>query len=368
MNTTITLRTRKISNGRLSLYLDYYPFFYDPISNKRIRHEYLGLYMTENPKNETEKLENKEVYEIAEAERCKRVVNIKNEELGFTSKFKKAEDFVGLIDTLAKSHNVEKWTSMNIHFKRFCKGSCPVGMITEDLCNMFKNYLLTEARKKDGSPLSNNTASAYFNLFRCALKFAYKHHYLGTNMSDFVEPISVKPVRKEYLTMKEVIQLKNTPCRYPILKTVSLFSILTGLRISDILSLKWSDMYIAPDGGPCIRKMIEKSGREETIYISWEAYNLCGERRQGLVFKEMKRYLINGPLKDWLAEAGLDYKYLTFHCFRHTNATLLVAGGNDIYTVSKMLTHANVQTTQIYADLVDEKKRKAANTISLNTE
>ena len=54
-----------------------------------------------------------------------------------------------------------------------------------------------------------------------------------------------------------------------------------------------------------------------------------------------------------------------FHCARHTFATLQIAAGTDIYTVSKMLTHRNVSTTQIYAELVSEKKRESANKISL---
>lgn len=56
---------------------------------------------------------------------------------------------------------------------------------------------------------------------------------------------------------------------------------------------------------------------------------------------------------------------LAFHCFRHSYATLQIAAGTDIYTVSKMLTHRNVSTTQIYAELVSEKKRESANKISL---
>ena len=54
-----------------------------------------------------------------------------------------------------------------------------------------------------------------------------------------------------------------------------------------------------------------------------------------------------------------------FHCARHTYATLQIAAGTDIFTVSKMLTHKNVATTQIYAELVSEKKRETVDKISL---
>ena len=58
--------------------------------------------------------------------------------------------------------------------------------------------------------------------------------------------------------------------------------------------------------------------------------------------------------------------WVLFHCFRHSYATLQLAGGTDIYTVSKMLGHTNVRTTQVYAKVVDEKKEKATETIKLD--
>lgn len=57
-----------------------------------------------------------------------------------------------------------------------------------------------------------------------------------------------------------------------------------------------------------------------------------------------------------------------FHCFRHTFATLQVNEGTDIYTVSHLLTHANVGTTQIYADIVDKSKRDAVERIKTKSD
>ena len=63
--------------------------------------------------------------------------------------------------------------------------------------------------------------------------------------------------------------------------------------------------------------------------------------------------------------AGLD-RNLTVHLARHTYATLQLSNGTDIFTVSKMLGHTNVRTTQRYTKVVDEKKENAADAIKID--
>jgi integrase len=245
-------------------------------------------------------------------------------------------------------------------------GKCTFADITVELCEGFKNYLLKSNQlSHEHLKLSQNSAAGYWSTFRGLLALALKEKYLIENINEHLDKIDTLDTRRQFLTTEEVQALYNTPCREPVLKTASLFSCLTGLRFSDILALRWENFETYPDGGHCIRLRTEKTEAETLNPISQEAYELCGEKSTGLVFKGFKKTMLSTVLPKWLEAAGIT-KHITFHCFRHTFATLLVSSGSEIYTVSKMLTHKNVSTTQIYADLINEKKRQAAEIIKLN--
>ena len=66
----------------------------------------------------------------------------------------------------------------------------------------------------------------------------------------------------------------------------------------------------------------------------------------------------NSTIKLWVAKAGIN-KDITFHCARHTFATMMLDLGTDIYTVSKLLGHRLLSTTQIYAKVLDKNKQQA---------
>ena len=64
---------------------------------------------------------------------------------------------------------------------------------------------------------------------------------------------------------------------------------------------------------------------------------------------------IERNLTKWMQNAKIT-KHITYHCSRHSFATMMLTLGADIYTTSKLLGHANVNTTSIYAKIVDQKK------------
>lgn len=242
--------------------------------------------------------------------------------------------------------------------------------INARLCSGYRDYLLNlpKSGNKKGN-ISQNTASTYYAVFKAILKKAFVDGYMSVDISSRIEPIRSLEGHREHLTIEEVNKLANTDCDNPVIKRASLFSILTGLRHTDIKRLQWKKV-VEESGQVVVRLRQQKTKGIIDTPISWQAYQLCGERGndEDLVFKGLPDpSWINRPLKAWVKKAGIN-KHITFHCFRHTYATLQLSGGTDVYTVSKLLGHTNVRTTQIYAKVVDEKKKKAAEAIVIEME
>ena len=231
-----------------------------------------------------------------------------------------------------------------------------------------RRFMLTApcGGKKTGT-VSHNTAATYYSIFKAGLKQAFVDGYLTVDISAKIKGIQDQESRREHLSVEELNILAEIPCDRPILKRAALFSALTGVRHCDIQKLKWKEIQVV---GEQVRLNFtqQKTKGVEYMPISEQAYQLCGEpgKPEQLVFEDLPDpSWISGPLKRWIKSAGIT-RNITFHCFRHTYATLQLAGGTDIYTVSKMLGHTNVKTTQIYAKVVDEKKQKATKAIKIN--
>ena len=264
---------------------------------------------------------------------------------------------------------IVNWNRVYELLKLFINGdTITFAQINVKLAEDFRRYLLTApcGGNKRGT-ISQNTAANYFSIFKAGLKQAFIDDYLTIDISAKIKGIQERESRREHLTAEELNTLAVTPCDRPILKRAALFSALTGLRHCDIQKLKWKE--IQKDGDQIrLNFTQQKTKGVEYMPISQQAYQLCGEPRnpEQLVFEDLPdKSWISVPLKRWIKSAGIT-RNITFHCFRHTYATLQLAGGTDIYTVSKMLGHTNVKTTQIYAKVVDEKKQKTTSTIKLN--
>ena len=200
--------------------------------------EYLGIYIYQKPENYIQRNYNEEVLLKPEGIRSIRVQSIINEEFGFLDKNKKKTDFLSYFHEIAKTKN-QKWMFVYAHFEKFVNGKCSFGDITVELCVKFREYLLNAKQlKRTSIKMSRNSVAGYFSTFRALLKIIYRNRMIRENINDYLDKVEYEDVKKEYLTKEELVKLASTPCQISVLRAASLFSCLTGLRISDILGLE----------------------------------------------------------------------------------------------------------------------------------
>lgn len=375
----VTLRQKAISKNRKSLYLDFYPPIPHAKTGEPTRREFLGLYIFDKAKTPIDKQHNIDTLRTAESIRQKRDNFVNKPEV--YSHFEKEQlrlselgklDFVKYFKELAdkrKASNHDNWMSAYNYLNKFTGGVLLLSNLNEKFLEEFKTYLLTtKTTRSEDAVLSQNSAVSYFNKIKAALRQAYKDGILQKDLNSKVSPIKSKEVRREYLTIEELNELAKEPCNNPLLKRAALFSALTGLRFSDIKKLRWSELEFVGGQGYFLKFEQEKTEGIEYLPISEQAYQLCGEPGlpDELVFDGLRYSAYHSKhLGQWLGKAGIT-KDITFHNFRHTYATLQLYNGTDIYTVSKMLGHKDLKTTQVYAKIVDEAKRKAVDRIKLD--
>lgn len=373
-----TLRKKKISGKRVSLYLDFYPPIPHPETGEPTRREFLGRWIYEKPKNALEREHNNETRKWAESRRRNRenelnkpeIYSLLEQELR-TKKKSLNDDFLAYFRAHADKYSGKTkslYYCCLCYLEKFTNGKVKFSDLNLKFCNDFREFLLTtKAHRDEKKTLTQNAASMYFSKFKAVLRQAFKDDKLNTELSLKIDSIKLNNTHREFLTTDELNDLIKTDCRTPVLKRAALFSALTGLRFSDIQKLTWEEVHENPQLGDYLKFTQQKTQKAEVLPISTSARDLMGERKEPSekVFHGFIKSMIDRRyLRKWLELAGIERK-ITFHCFRHTFATLQLAAGTDIYTISKMIGHSNISTTQIYAKVLDTKKREAANKIKL---
>jgi integrase len=382
MATKVKLRQKSISKGRKSLYLDFYPPVPNLKTGNTTRREFLGLYITEKAKSAIDKQHNTETLQIAEKIRQKRENQYNKPEIYNEYEQERLRirelgnrDFVEYYRELAekrKSSNYDNWMSALKYLETFTGGSLRLTDLNERYLEDFKEYLLiTKSNKTQKSTLSINSAVSYFNKIKATLKQAFKDGILQTDLNSKVTSIKYEETRREYLTLDELQILLDTHCETELVKRAALFSALTGIRFVDIEKMIWSEIEYIHGQGYFVKYKQKKTDGVETQPISAEAYGFTNGTdnpnempQMNKVFDGLNYSSLHRQVKKWITDAGITKK-ISFHNFRHTFATLQLFHGTDIYTVSKMLGHKNLQTTQIYTKVVDEAKIAAANRIQI---
>lgn len=248
-----------------------------------------------------------------------------------------------------------------IHLHNFAGHEVRLLELTESFMRRFATHLLRN------TSLQASSVRTYLQKLHAILEEAVRQRLLPYNPMPLIGtlvPHDVGPSRA-FLTTTEILLLASTPCRHPSVRRAFLFACFTGLRLSDIETLRWEHLHTVA-GVPTIVKLQKKTCTEIRIPLNREAQRLLDEERhrdEGPVFCLPSRSTIATDLTLWSAEAALS-KHLTFHVSRHTFATLLLTAGVGIYTVSRLCGHSNVRTTEIYAHIVDSSLQDSVARIS----
>lgn len=264
---------------------------------------------------------------------------------------------------------IVNWTRVGKLLSIFSEGKpIPFRKINVKLLEDLKLFMLTapQGGNKKGT-LSQNSAATYFSIVKAGLHRAFIDEYLTVDIAAKIKGIPELKVKRETLTLEEAELLAQTPCENEVLKRAFFFAILTGIRLCDIHELTWGEIQKTSTGWR-VDFTQRKTHVVDYLPINEQAYSLCGEpgEHDQQIFAGLTgSSWISRPLKKWIAASGIK-KHITFHCSRHTFATLQLENGTDIFVVKGMLGHTNVKTTQIYAHIVDKSKRNAAEVLQID--
>jgi integrase len=354
---------KRLGKKRTSLYLE--------ISGKglRKREAIKSLWLYNSPSTKEARTHNKDMLFKAEIFAAKKREELLNKSLGLPSP-KLQLSLIEYVDKFIESeeeasgNTKSKPRSLLKYLKRFDK-SYTLGDISEQLLENLKTYLKKRAFKKDGNLLGVNSASSYFDFFKRCVHQAHRDGFILRDPALNVKSIQTKTTKKEYLEINELqILINDTSWKSSLIKRAFIFSCYTGIRFVDVKSLGWDQIMKSHDDGYYIDFTHKKTDEFERLYIAQHVYDLINEMKSPgskLVFEGMIAHH-KDCISGWVRSLGID-KHITYHCSRHTNATLLLSNGADIYTVSKTLGHKDVRTTEIYANLLDKNLRKAASLI-----
>jgi len=216
---------------------------------------------------------------------------------------------------------------------------------------------------KTNDKIAHNTTIKYVQFLKRIINYAMANEWITYDPFKAFK-CTFQPVIRECLTEEEINQIQTKDFhseRLNNVRDIFVFSCYTGLAYADVKKLKYSEIVKGIDGSLWIQTFRVKTNTRVPIPLLPQAlalvdkYRAHNETRNGLVFPVLSNQKMNSYLKEIANICGI-IKKLTFHIARHSFATsITLSNGVPIETVSKMLGHTNIKTTQIYSKVVDLK-------------
>lgn len=378
----ITIRTRELKAGNRSIYLDFYE------KGKRWS-EYLNLFLVPDDAPDAKRLNDASMAKANEI-KSKRLLGIDEDETEIDggkpiqlpkrifadwlndyiegirrnpsysqSTYRNYRSTVNIIKEYLQYRRRPRYLMSKID-KKFIAG----------LLDFMKNTYRNMKSLDNPKAMSQRTLHLHQTTLVRMLNMAVKEGVMNNNPFYALgkhERITKQQAERDYLTKEELLALAEASTTNETTKRAFLFCCFTGLRYSDVYALTWRDIKQVDSGLVVSIRAMQKTGKQIIIPLNQSALKWLPDRggcKPGQkVFDMTCISACNKCLKKSAVTAGIE-KNVSYHTSRHTFATLSLAAGGDLYTVSKLLGHSDIHTTQIYADVVMETKIEAVSRIS----
>lgn len=374
----IELRNRKLPSGNRSLYLEFYE------KGGKRTYESLNLFLIPE-RNDNDRRVNENTLSHALKIKAERILGIEKEpettEDGtppsriFAEWMEEYEVYLRDVKKVSQSYcrNVHSMTNIiNSYLRHIRRPRMLLAKVDKkfykDLLLYLKDVYKNAKSPDDQKALSEKTLLLVQTTFNTMLNHAVREGLLKKNPFyelEVKEKFKKTESFREYLTIDELKALAEVPTGSPITKQTFLFCCFTGLRYSDMTALRWKDIQNTDDGEVIHIPSMQKTKRPVIVPLGIQAKKWLPEKEgvnpEDKVFPDAPLTCnANRALKHMTERAGIN-KTISFHCSRHSFATMMLTLGADLYTVSKLLGHSSVKHTQIYARIIDRKKDEAVN-------
>lgn len=379
------LKHKVLSDGTLSLYLDYYLGRVEErdrttgeIKSKVHRkREFLKLTLLANPRTPFERQQNKEIMATALEIRRMREDELLKSGYGIEVKRKKVEvNFLDYFQSYIDNYSKKDIRMIKIALQRFkdfleatpeyqCYSvKIKPSQMNKDMMLAFTEYLQSRS-KGEG-------AKSIWQRFKKVVNHAIEHDVM---LKDPTKGISIKVdegmLRKDVLSQEEIQTLINTHYENenPIIQRAFIFCAITGMRFCDVKDLRFSNIDFS---NKLMRFEQNKVMGHSTssgvvIPLNETMLNLIGESPEAdeLIFPLPSYEACLKALKRWVKRAGIQKK-ISWHCARHSFATNLLINTANVKVVQSLMGHSTLRYTERYMRAIDEQKQQAINSLQFN--
>lgn len=378
------LGAKILSDGRESLFLDYYfgyqKVFSDKLGKEVLRkdrkREFLKLYLWQAPRTPMERQNNKETLELAKKIRFERGQQLLEDVEGYRLKKNRDIDFLdyfqSYIDKYTKKdyrmvevalHRFKDFLNDTPEYNKFAKKIKPE-QITKDMVEAYTEYLRSRS--------VGEGARSIYARFKKVVKYAIEHDVMVKNpCMGVVIKVDEQQLKKDVLSLEEIQLLIKTHYENenPNIRRAFIFCLYSGLRFCDVKDLTFANV----DYSNKLLKFEQNKTKGHSassgvvIPLNDDLLRLIGNPntpndREENVFKLPTYESCSKSLKRWVKRSGINKK-ISWHCARHSFAVNILNNGANIKTVASLLGHSGLKHTEKYTRAIDSLKQEAINSL-----